>query len=41
MDLEELEEGELEEFRRRYQQLAARARELMDKGTKDTGSPEP
>jgi low affinity Fe/Cu permease len=41
MDLEELEEAELEEFRRRYQQLAAKARELMDKGTQDTGSPEP
>jgi len=41
MDLEELEEAELEAFRRRYEQLAARARELMDKGAKDTGSPEP
>jgi len=41
MDLEELEEGELEAFRRKYEQLAAKARELMVKGTKDTDSPEP
>ena len=41
MDLEELEEAELEAFRKKYEQLAAKARELMDKGTKDTGSPEP
>ena len=38
MDLEELEEEELEAFRQKYEQLAAKARELMDK---DTGSPEP
>jgi low affinity Fe/Cu permease len=41
MDLEELEEAELEAFRRKYEKLAARARELMKKGAKDTGSPEP
>jgi low affinity Fe/Cu permease len=41
MDLEELEEGELEDFRRKYEQLAAKARELMDKGSRDTDSPEP
>jgi low affinity Fe/Cu permease len=41
MDLEELEDAELEAFRRKYQQLAAKARELMDKGSKDTDSPEP
>jgi low affinity Fe/Cu permease len=41
MDLEELEEAELEAFRRKYEQLAAKARELMDKGAKDTDSPEP
>jgi low affinity Fe/Cu permease len=41
MDLEELEEEELEDFRRKYEQLAAKARELMDKEGKDTGSPEP
>ena len=41
MDLEELEEAELEAFRKKYEQLAAKARELMVKGTKDTDSPEP
>ena len=41
MDLEELEEAELEAFRRKYEQLTAKARELMVTGTKDTDSPEP
>ena len=40
MDLEELEEAELEAFRAKYEQLAAKARELMDKGTRDTDSPD-
>jgi low affinity Fe/Cu permease len=41
MDLEELEEAELEAFRRKYEKLAAKARERMAKGSKDTDSPEP
>jgi low affinity Fe/Cu permease len=41
MDLEELEEAELEAFRRKYERLAAKARELMKKGARDTDSPEP
>ena len=40
MDLEELEEAELEAFRRKYERLAAKARELMKKGARDTDSPE-
>ena len=40
MDLEELEEKELEAFREKYQRLAAKARERMDRGMEDTGSPE-
>ena len=41
MDLEELDETELEEFREKYEKLAARARKEMDTGRGDTGSPEP
>jgi low affinity Fe/Cu permease len=41
MDLEELEESELEDFRRKYQQLAARARRRIDEGDIDIDSPEP
>ena len=41
MDLEELDESELEEFRQKYEQLATRARKEMDRGRRDTGSPEP
>lgn len=41
LDLEELEEDALEAFRRRYQALAALAREDLRGGIQDTGSPEP
>jgi low affinity Fe/Cu permease len=41
MDLEELEEAELEEFRRKYQEMAAAARRKIDAGGIDVGSPEP
>jgi low affinity Fe/Cu permease len=40
MDLEELEEGELDEFRRKYQALAALARKQSAGGTNDTDTPE-
>ena len=39
LDLEELEEHELEEIRREYEGLAERARERLDKGKSDTGTP--
>ena len=41
LDLEELEEKSLDEFRQKYQALAASARKALDSGTKDTGTPEP
>ena len=41
MDLEELEDEELEAFRRKYQKLAAAARRKTDKGGIDIDSPEP
>jgi low affinity Fe/Cu permease len=41
MDLEELEEEELEEFRTRYRKLAAAARKKIDRGGIDIDSPEP
>lgn len=41
MDLEELEEKSLEGFRQKYQSLAASAREALNSGTQDTGTPEP
>ena len=41
MDLEELDDDELERFRRKYERLASKARKRMDEGTDDTGSPEP
>ena len=41
MDLEELEERELEKFRRRYVQLAAAARQKIKRGEMDIDSPEP
>ena len=41
MDLEEIEEDSLDEFRKKYQSLAASARKDLALGTKDTGSPEP
>jgi low affinity Fe/Cu permease len=41
MDLEELEEEELEEFRTKYAKLAAVARKKIDRGGVDIDSPEP
>ena len=41
MDLEELDEDELEEFRRKYQKMAAAARRRIDTGGIDIDSPEP
>jgi low affinity Fe/Cu permease len=41
MDLEELEELELEEFRAKYHKLAAVARRRIDEGGIDIDSPEP
>jgi low affinity Fe/Cu permease len=41
LDLEELEEDKLDNFRSRYQSLAASAREEMMKGHLDTDTPEP
>ena len=40
MDLEELEDREIEAIRRKYEALAAIAREQHRRGEKDTGSPE-
>jgi low affinity Fe/Cu permease len=41
LDLEELDEEAIQEFRRRYQSLAAAARKDQGLGGVDTGSPEP
>ncbi len=41
MDLEELEEAEIERFRRQYEEMAARARRRLCEGATDTDSPEP
>jgi low affinity Fe/Cu permease len=41
MDLEELEEKDLEAFRRKYEKLAAAARKKADEGGVDIDSPEP
>jgi low affinity Fe/Cu permease len=41
LDLEELEEDNLEEFKRKYQALAIAARQNLGQGNKDTGTPEP
>ena len=41
MDLEELDEEELEKFRKKYEELASRARKKMAAGADDTDSPEP
>lgn len=41
MDLEELDQGELDVFREKYEKLATAARKRMDQGSDDTGSPEP
>jgi low affinity Fe/Cu permease len=40
MDLEELSDHELAEIRKRYSQLARKAREEMRRGGRDTGTPE-
>jgi low affinity Fe/Cu permease len=40
LDLEELEQDNLDEFRRRYQLLASAARKDLERGDQDTGSPE-
>jgi low affinity Fe/Cu permease len=40
LDLEDLEEEQLERYRRRYETLAARAREKLKRGELDTDSPE-
>ena len=41
MDLEELDEHEIDQFRRRYQTLAAAARQKIGRGELDIDSPEP
>lgn len=41
LDLEELEEDTLDEFRQRYESLASAAREELKQGEEDTGTPEP
>jgi len=41
LDLEELEDEALDAFRRKYQVLAASAREQLGLGTQDTDTPEP
>ncbi len=40
LDLEELDEAQLDEFRRRYQMLATLARTNIEKGELDTNTPE-
>jgi low affinity Fe/Cu permease len=40
LDLEELEEEQLDRYRRRYEALAARARDRLKKGELDTDSPD-
>jgi low affinity Fe/Cu permease len=40
LDLEEIDEEQLERYRRSYEKLAARAREKLKKGELDTDSPE-
>lgn len=41
LDLEELEEEQLDEFRSKYEALATVARAELDHGVEDTGTPEP
>ena len=41
LDLEELEEEELDVFRRKYEGLAAGARDDLLQGAQDTGTPQP
>jgi low affinity Fe/Cu permease len=40
LDLEELDEERLDQYRRKYEQLAAAARERLSSGRLDTGSPD-
>lgn len=40
LDLEDLEEDELEEFRAKYRALASEARKELDQGEQDTGTPD-
>jgi low affinity Fe/Cu permease len=40
LDLESLEEADLERFRLRYEELARTAREALERGELDTGTPE-
>src|SRR5574341_2681939 len=40
LDLEELEEDQLDRYKRSYEKLAARARERLRKGQLDTDSPD-
>jgi low affinity Fe/Cu permease len=40
LDLEELEEDALDSFRQKYQTLALLARQQLQEGSKDTGTPE-
>ena len=41
LDLEELDETQLEDFRRRYERLATTARGRLSEGQPDTDTPEP
>jgi low affinity Fe/Cu permease len=41
MDLEQLEEADIERFRKQYEAMAARARRRIGEGADDTDSPEP
>ena len=41
LDLEELEETTLDEFRAKYQAMAAAARQELGQGRPDTGTPDP
>jgi low affinity Fe/Cu permease len=41
MDLEELDEGDLETFRKKYEKMAAAARRSIEQGGVDIDSPEP
>jgi len=41
LDLEELEEEKLDAFREKYERLAGAAREELQKGLEDVGTPEP
>jgi low affinity Fe/Cu permease len=41
LDLEELEEDKLDEFRNQYHRLADRARSQVKAGSGDTGTPKP